>query len=172
MRAHWNRRGSLDARRRQARHVRRRLGDQPADRDRALVRPQPDRPPRRNLLACLGTGGAGASRHLFPVRSRIGIGQTAMRDNVEGAAAIGVDITFSRILCFLGTAPFLGMAGAIITLQKLRIAPSASFSITDWTVFVIFNVVIGGIGSFEGRSSARLSISCCGNISANSAPGT
>jgi branched-chain amino acid transport system permease protein len=84
------------------------------------------------------------------LRSRIGIGLTAMRDNEEGAAAIGINITRARILCFLGTAPFLGMAGAVITLQKLRIAPSASFSITDWTVFVIFNVVIGGIGSFEG----------------------
>jgi branched-chain amino acid transport system permease protein len=86
----------------------------------------------------------------FLLRSRLGIGLTAMRDNEEGAAAIGVDITRARILCFLGTAPFLGMAGAVITLQKLRIAPAASFSITDWTVFVIFNVVIGGIGSFEG----------------------
>jgi branched-chain amino acid transport system permease protein len=84
------------------------------------------------------------------LRSRIGVGLTAMRDNEEGAAAVGVNITFARILCFLGTAPFLGMAGAIITLQKLRIAPSASFSIIDWTVFVIFIVVIGGIGSFEG----------------------
>jgi branched-chain amino acid transport system permease protein len=86
----------------------------------------------------------------FLLRSRVGIGLTAMRDNEEGAAAIGVNITRLRILCFLGTAPFLGMAGAIITLQNLRIAPAASFSITDWTVFVIFNVVIGGIGSFEG----------------------
>jgi branched-chain amino acid transport system permease protein len=86
----------------------------------------------------------------FLLRSRIGIGLTAMRDNEEGAAAVGVNITHARILCFLGTAPFLGMAGAVITLQKLRIAPAASFSITDWTVFVIFNVVIGGIGSFEG----------------------
>jgi branched-chain amino acid transport system permease protein len=84
------------------------------------------------------------------LRSRTGIGLTAMRDNEEGAAAIGVNITRARIQCFLGTAPFLGMAGAVITLQKLRIAPAASFSITDWTVFVIFNVVIGGIGSFEG----------------------
>jgi branched-chain amino acid transport system permease protein len=86
----------------------------------------------------------------FLLRSRIGIGLTAMRDNEEGAAAIGVNITYARVLCFLGTAPFLGMAGGIITLQKLRIAPSASFSIIDWTVFIIFNVVIGGIGSFEG----------------------
>jgi branched-chain amino acid transport system permease protein len=86
----------------------------------------------------------------FVLRSRVGIGLTAMRDNEEGAAAIGVNITYARILCFLGTAPFLGMAGALITLQKLRIAPSASFSMTDWTVIIIFNVVIGGIGSFEG----------------------
>jgi branched-chain amino acid transport system permease protein len=86
----------------------------------------------------------------FLLRSRIGIGLTAMRDNEESAAAIGVNITYARILCFLGTAPFLGIAGAIITLQKLRIAPPASFSITDWTVLIIFNVVIGGIGSFEG----------------------
>ena len=86
----------------------------------------------------------------FLLRSRIGVGLTAMRDNEEGAAAIGVNITYARILCFLGTAPFLGMAGAIITLQKLRISPPASFSITDWTVLIIFNVVIGGIGSFEG----------------------
>lgn len=47
-------------------------------------------------------------------------------------------------------APFLGLAGAIITLQKLRISPAASFSIIDWTVFVIFIVVIGDIGSLEG----------------------
>jgi branched-chain amino acid transport system permease protein len=86
----------------------------------------------------------------FLLRSRIGIGLTAMRDNEEGAAAVGVNIMHARILCFLGTAPFLGIAGAVITLQKLRIAPPASFSITDWTVLIIFNVVIGGIGSFEG----------------------
>ncbi len=86
----------------------------------------------------------------FLMRSRIGIGLTAMRDNEEGAAAIGVNIINARVLCFLGTAPFLGMAGAIITLQDLRISPSLSFSIIDWTVFIIFNVVIGGIGSFEG----------------------
>jgi branched-chain amino acid transport system permease protein len=84
------------------------------------------------------------------LRSRVGIGLTAMRDNEESAASAGVNITRSRILCFLGTAPLLGITGALITLQKLRIAPHASFSIADWTVFIIFNVVIGGIGTIEG----------------------
>lgn len=86
----------------------------------------------------------------FLMRSAIGLGLTAMRDNEEGAGAVGVNLTRARILCFLCTAPFLGLAGAIITLQKLRVSPPASFSIIDWTVYVIFIVVIGGIGSFEG----------------------
>jgi branched-chain amino acid transport system permease protein len=84
------------------------------------------------------------------LRSRIGIGLTAMRDNEESAASVGVNVTRARVLCFLGSAPLLGITGALITLQKLRIAPHASFSISDWTVFVIFNVVIGGIGTIEG----------------------
>ncbi len=84
------------------------------------------------------------------MRSAVGLGLTAMRDDEEGAGAVGVNLTWSRVLCFLWTAPFLGLAGALITLQKLRVAPPASFSITEWTVYIIFIVVIGGIGSFEG----------------------
>lgn len=84
------------------------------------------------------------------LRSRIGLGLTAMRDNEEAAGAMGVNLVKARVMCFLWTAPFLGFAGAIISLQKLRISPAASFSIIDWTVFVIFIVVIGGIGSLEG----------------------
>jgi branched-chain amino acid transport system permease protein len=84
------------------------------------------------------------------MRSRLGVGLTAMRDSEEGAGSIGINLRWVRILCFLWTAPFLGIAGGIITMQKLRVAPPASFSIMDWTVYIIFIVVIGGIGSFEG----------------------
>ena len=35
-------------------------------------------------------------------------------------------------------------------MQKLRISPDAAFSVNDWTAFVIFIVVIGGIGTLEG----------------------
>ena len=35
-------------------------------------------------------------------------------------------------------------------MQKLRLSPEAGFSINDWTVVVIFMVVIGGIGTLEG----------------------
>jgi branched-chain amino acid transport system permease protein len=43
-----------------------------------------------------------------------------------------------------------GLAGAFIFLQKLRISPEAAFSVNEWTAFVIFIVVIGGIGTIEG----------------------
>ena len=84
------------------------------------------------------------------LRSRVGLGLTAMRDNEEAAGSSGVNLIATRILCFLFTAPILGLAGVLATLEKLRVAPSASFSITDWTIYVIFIVVIGGIGSLEG----------------------
>jgi branched-chain amino acid transport system permease protein len=42
------------------------------------------------------------------------------------------------------------MVGALIFLQKLRISPDTAFSINDWTAFVIFITVIGGIGRVEG----------------------
>lgn len=84
------------------------------------------------------------------LRSRHGIALMAVRDNEEAASSLGVNVVRTRLGVFLWTAPFLGMVGAISALQKMRISPTASFGFLDWTVFVIFIVVIGGIGSLEG----------------------
>ncbi|MGL4488871.1 MAG: ABC transporter permease subunit, partial [Rhizobiaceae bacterium] len=43
-----------------------------------------------------------------------------------------------------------GLTGALIYMQKARISPDAAFSVQDWTAYVIFIVVIGGIGTIEG----------------------
>jgi branched-chain amino acid transport system permease protein len=48
------------------------------------------------------------------------------------------------------TAAGTAMVGALLFLQKLRISPDAAFSVNDWTAFVIFITVIGGIGRLEG----------------------
>jgi len=42
------------------------------------------------------------------------------------------------------------MIGALIFLQRLRISPETAFSVNDWTAYVIFITVIGGIGRIEG----------------------
>ena len=53
-------------------------------------------------------------------------------------------------LVYLAAAFGTGLVGALIYLQKARISPDAAFSVTDWTAYVIFIVVIGGIGTIEG----------------------
>ena len=84
------------------------------------------------------------------LRSRQGLGLAAMRDNQETAKAVGVDALRLKTLVYLAAAFGTGLAGALIYVQKARISPDAAFSVTDWTAYVIFIVVIGGIGTIEG----------------------
>ncbi|MGH1371709.1 branched-chain amino acid ABC transporter permease [Planktotalea sp.] len=84
------------------------------------------------------------------MRSRIGLGLGAIRDNQEAANSVGVRTTYLKFAVFVGTAAMTGVIGGLIFLQKLRITPEAAFSVNDWSVLVIFIVVIGGIGTLEG----------------------
>jgi branched-chain amino acid transport system permease protein len=87
--------------------------------------------------------------YLF-LRSRMGLGLQAIRDNETAARAVGVDPRRLKSAVFLLTAFGTGLCGALIFLQITRITPDAAFSVIDWTVFVIFIVVIGGIGTLPG----------------------
>lgn len=84
------------------------------------------------------------------LRSRAGLALMAVRDNRLAAASLGIDIWRTRFVTYVIVAAMSGGLGAVIFLQKLRISPSAAFSLNDWTVMVIFAVVIGGIGRLEG----------------------
>jgi branched-chain amino acid transport system permease protein len=84
------------------------------------------------------------------LRSRYGLALTAIRDNELAAQSSGVDIRRLKFLVYVLTACGTGMIGAVIFLMKLRISPDTAFSVNDWTAFVIFIVVIGGIGRIEG----------------------
>jgi branched-chain amino acid transport system permease protein len=84
------------------------------------------------------------------LRSRYGLALKAMRDAELAAACSGVDLYRTKFLVYVVTALTTAMLGALIFLQKLRISPDAAFSVNDWTAFVIFITVIGGIGRIEG----------------------
>jgi branched-chain amino acid transport system permease protein len=84
------------------------------------------------------------------LRGRFGLALTAIRDSEEAARSLGVDAFRVKLAVYLGAAAVTGVAGAILFLQKLRISPDAAFSVNDWTAFVIFMTVIGGIGRMEG----------------------
>lgn len=84
------------------------------------------------------------------LRSRQGLGLAAVRDNAEAARSVGVDPRWMKSLVYLAAGFVTGLAGALIYIQRARISPDAAFSVTDWTAYVIFIVVIGGIGTIEG----------------------
>jgi branched-chain amino acid transport system permease protein len=84
------------------------------------------------------------------LRSRHGLALTAIRDSEPASASLGVNTFRTKFIIYIATATCTGLIGGLIFLQKLRISPEAGFSINDWTVVVIFMVVIGGIGTIEG----------------------
>lgn len=84
------------------------------------------------------------------LRSRYGLALTAIRDNELAASSSGVGVRRVKFVVYVTTAFCTAMVGAVIFLQKLRISPDAAFSLNDWTAYVIFIAVIGGIGRIEG----------------------
>lgn len=84
------------------------------------------------------------------LRSRYGLALTAIRDSEPASASLGVNTFRTKLLIYVATAACTGLIGCLIFLLKLRISPEAGFSLNDWTVVVIFMVVIGGIGTIEG----------------------
>jgi branched-chain amino acid transport system permease protein len=84
------------------------------------------------------------------LRSRRGLALGAIRDNEHAAAGLGIDVYRVKLFVYVVTAAMTGMLGAVIYLQKARISPDAAFSVLDWTAYVIFITVIGGIGTIEG----------------------
>jgi branched-chain amino acid transport system permease protein len=83
------------------------------------------------------------------LRSRHGLALTAIRDSEVASESQGVDVRRTKLGVYLVAAFGGGLAGALYFLSTLRISPDAAFGV-NWTAFVIFIVVIGGIGTIEG----------------------
>jgi branched-chain amino acid transport system permease protein len=84
------------------------------------------------------------------LRSRQGLALAAVRDNRVAARAVGVDAQAMNWVVFVTAAAITGVCGGLIYMQTARISPDAAFAVLDWTGYVIFIVVIGGIGTIEG----------------------
>ena len=84
------------------------------------------------------------------LRSRTGLALAAVRDNDTAAQSVGVNSRRVKWIVFLSAATMTGLVGALIYVQTARISPDAAFSVTNWTAYVIFIAVIGGIGRLEG----------------------
>src|SRR5574341_1167971 len=99
------------------------------------------------LAVVIGAGSIALVYYLM--RSRVGLGLTAIRDSESAAMSVGVRITRIKLLVFIIAAFGTGVVGGLIYLNALRITPQASFGI-QWSAYMAFIVVIGGLGTVEG----------------------
>ncbi len=83
------------------------------------------------------------------LRSRVGIAIQAIRDNEEAAAAIGVRVLATKRIIFVLTATGVAMAGALWLATTISFQPKTYFSV-QWSAYMIFMVLVGGLGTFEG----------------------
>jgi branched-chain amino acid transport system permease protein len=97
----------------------------------------------------LGVGVGSVLAAYVLLRSRVGLALTAIRDEEIAARTLGVDVLRTKVLVYLVAALGCGLAGAVVYLNLLRIQPEAAYDV-NWTAYMIFIVVIGGIGTIEG----------------------
>lgn len=83
------------------------------------------------------------------MRSRLGLALMSMRDNEAAAETVGVQLYKTKLIAFLIAAFVTGMTGAVMYIFLSDIKPFGAFGI-DWTVAMVFMVIIGGIGTMEG----------------------
>ncbi|HEY7606385.1 MAG TPA: branched-chain amino acid ABC transporter permease [Actinomycetes bacterium] len=99
------------------------------------------------LAFAVGTGAVALAYLLL--RRRLGLALVANRDSETAARSLGVDVYRVKLVVYVVAAFGCALAGAVIYLNLLRIQPDAAFSV-NWSAFMIFIVVIGGVGTIEG----------------------
>ncbi|MDQ7782530.1 MAG: branched-chain amino acid ABC transporter permease [Desulfomonilaceae bacterium] len=94
--------------------------------------------------------GIGSTALVFLIlRTDLGLTLMAVRDDEAAAQTVGVDVFRSKLYGFLIAAFVTGLTAGLIYLHQVFIQPYKAFGI-DWTVRLLFIVIIGGIGTIEG----------------------
>lgn len=106
---------------------------------------------RRDIIYWLALSAmAGLLMGLFALlRSRTGAAIQAIRDSEEAAGSLGIDVVRTKRLIFVLAAFGIGVAGALWLASATSFQPKTYFSV-QWTAYMIFMVLVGGIGRFEG----------------------
>ena len=83
------------------------------------------------------------------LRRRTGAALQAIRDDEEAAASVGVRVRPIKFMLFVLAGFGCGAAGALILANTLFIQPTSAFGV-QYTAYMIFMVLVGGLGTFEG----------------------
>ena len=83
------------------------------------------------------------------LRSRTGASLQAIRDDEEAAASVGVRVLAGKGVVFVLAAVGCGMAGTLWLATNITYQPGSYFGV-QWTAYMIFMALVGGLGTFEG----------------------
>ncbi len=86
------------------------------------------------------------------MHSRTGRAVMAMRDNAIAAESIGISITRYKLLAFVASAVFAGMAGTLYAMNYSTVT-AAKFDFNTSILVLVF-VVLGGLGNIWGSMIA------------------
>jgi branched-chain amino acid transport system permease protein len=85
----------------------------------------------------------------FLLRSPLGASLQAIRDDEDAARSLGVHVASGKRILFVLAGFGCGAAGVLVVANTLFIEPGSAFSV-QWTAYMIFMVLVGGLGTFEG----------------------
>jgi len=85
----------------------------------------------------------------FLLRSPLGASLQAIRDDEDAARSLGVRVAARKRLLFVLAGFGCAAAGVLIVANTLFIEPGSVFSV-QWSAYMIFMVLVGGLGTFEG----------------------
>jgi len=77
------------------------------------------------------------------------IDQLLHADGIVLTRSSGARVGVARMLVFVVAGIGCGAAGALLAVSQLIVQPSAVFSV-QWTAYMAFAVIIGGLGTIEG----------------------
>lgn len=83
------------------------------------------------------------------LRSRTGASLQAIRDDEEAAASVGVSVLGGKRVVFVLAALGCATAGTIWLATSITFTPRSYFGV-EWTAYMIFMALVGGLGTFEG----------------------
>jgi branched-chain amino acid transport system permease protein len=116
------------------------------------IRYSPDQRLRNTYWFALAAAAVSLAVLFVLLRSRLGASLQAIRDDETAAASLGVRVLFGKGVLFVLAGAGCTAAGALILAWQLSILPLGPDSVfgVNWTAKMIFMVLVGGLGTFEG----------------------
>jgi branched-chain amino acid transport system permease protein len=116
------------------------------------IRYTPEQRLHYTYWASLGTAAVLLAILFVLLRSRLGASLQAIRDDEGAAASVGVRVLLGKGVLFVLAGAGCAAAGALILAWQLSIQPLGPDSVfgVNWSAKMIFMVLVGGLGTFEG----------------------